>query len=629
MKKLVTIFGVISLLIVFGVKSTINAVDYYNSYVINDFESIVNIEKNTSLVVSETFKVNFPYPKHGIKRVIPVYYSYKGKTINAKLKVLSIADEKGNELNFEKQRIGQSIQLKIGDPNIELTGSQTYIIKYKVDGVIQRHTTHDEVYWNVTGHEWDTQILDSKVQIKTSYADINNSDCFAGEYKTDSKLCSVSVSEDQLTSITTSVLEPGDDFTIVIALSKDNSLVFPTKLEEIRNLILDNWGYLIALLPCVVMILIWYRKGRDFRYISENIYFDPDDKSKRTVALFERPHIPFVYHPIAKITPGEAGTIIDERVHISDVVSEILELARLGFISIQKIETKKFFGKNIEYAFIKSNKFDDSNEREKLKDFQEYLLKELFRSTIIHKSVKEAEDLFKGNEDKLSEARRLLIGKSYVLLSGVKDHFYEGLSVYKNMLYTKMKDENIFDGDPEKSRLKWSGVFIFFNIIVGAIVFGFMGITANFFPLIVQGILFAPGIFFALAMPRRTPKGYSFYRQIQGLKWYLAKGEWRYKIQEKNLFIEEILPLAVALGVVDKIAKDMSELGIKPPSYFSGSSISTFSRDLAVFNTASSANLISAPKGQFSGSSSWSGGSGFSGGGFSGGGFGGGGGGSW
>ena len=92
---------------------------------------------------------------------------------------------------------------------------------------------------------------------------------------------------------------------------------------------------------------------------------------------------------------------------------------------------------------------------------------------------------------------------------------------------------------------------------------------------------------------------------------------------EKNLFLEEMLPLAISLGVVNKLSKDMKDLGVEPPKYFEGVVINNFSHDLNSFSSSMAANLSATP----SGNSSWSGGSGFSGGG--GGGFGGGGGGSW
>jgi len=126
-------------------------------------------------------------------------------------------------------------------------------------------------------------------------------------------------------------------------------------------------------------------------------------------------------------------------------------------------------------------------------------------------------------------------------------------------------------------------------------------------------------------MPRRTAWGHSLYRQITGLKFYLNAGKWREEIAEKNLFFEEILPLAISLGVVHKLASDMEALGIEPPEYLNGFTAAYLVSDLDHFSSSAATNIASS----LSGRSSWSGGSGFSGGGGGGGGFGGGGGGSW
>jgi len=147
----------------------------------------------------------------------------------------------------------------------------------------------------------------------------------------------------------------------------------------------------------------------------------------------------------------------------------------------------------------------------------------------------------------------------------------------------------------------------------------------NSTPIVLVVLTVLPTIWLAKSMPRRTAWGYSLYRQIEGLRWYINKGKWREEIAEKHLFLEEILPLAISLGVVRKLSKDMAELGVKPPDYFEGVMMSSLYTDLNSFCRDSGVILASSP----SGKSSWSGGSGFSGGGSSGGGFGGGGGGSW
>jgi uncharacterized membrane protein len=106
------------------------------------------------------------------------------------------------------------------------------------------------------------------------------------------------------------------------------------------------------------------------------------------------------------------------------------------------------------------------------------------------------------------------------------------------------------------------------------------------------------------------------------LKYFVGKGQWRYAIAEKHLFLEEILPLAISLGVVNKLSRDMQGLQLEPPKYMGNLAYA----DFGSFGTSVGRTLAFTPGS--SGSGGWSGGSGFSGGG-SGGGFGGGGGGSW
>jgi len=596
-------------------------------YLIESFDSQIVIQENTDLLVTETIKTNFLIPKHGIFRTIPIIYSVRGKTIKVKFELIGVTDELGTSYKYEKTRLAQSVKLKIGDANKYLTGINTYVITYRISKVLQELDTHDELYWNITGHEWDANILVSTSSVNSPYAKIKKTECFAGIFGRNERFCDSSNQGDMAYFSTNKPIGWGSDFTIVVGLNKESDLTFPGLLEKTKDYIFDNWGYLVAIFPVLTFSYFWYKKGRDTRYVSENIYFRPDDALTRRVKLFARRHIPFVYHPIDNLSPSEVGTIIDEKVHISDVVAEILELARLGFFEIRRIKKKKLIGSEAKYAFVKLKKYDDEIEKSKLKDYQNYLLKELFRSTIIHKSVSNAEKLFK-NDARLDSVKKLLAKKEYVLLSAVKNHFYKKLPVFKDKLYKRMKTEKLFAGNPEKVRQKWIGVFMGIEISFSVLVVIFVVTTFNFGPLIVLGVLTIPGFIFALAMSKRTAKGYAYFRQIEGLKFYLKKGKWRHEVNEKHLFLDEILPLAVALGVVDKIANDMKELGIKPPSYFTGSSATSFSRDFSRFCVLSAGSLMSAPGGS-SGRSSWSGGSGFSGGGFSGGGFGGGGGGSW
>lgn len=600
-----------------------------NSYVIENFDSDITLNKDTSLTVKEIIKTNFISPKHGIFRNIPVTYSANGKTIRTTVQIISVENDQGEAYQYQKSNFGQSLQLKIGDPNKTLTHHVTYVITYKISKVVQRYSDYDEIYWNITGHEWDTDIFNSTVKLTSEFAKITKVDCFSGVFGTTEKYCSSESSENTASFTSTKPLGTDKDFTVVVALDKNNSLQFPGKFESFISLLTDNIGYLIALIPLTILFVFWFKKGRDKRYASDNIYYKPDDEKTINKPLFAREFLPTVYSPIQGISPSQLGTIVDERVDIQDVVAEIVEMARIGFIKIVKIDYKTLFKKNTDYAFVKTTKYKTESSLSPLSDYQKYLLKELFRSTVVHDSIVKTEKLFQDRPDELAQAERELSEGDYVLLSGLKNHFYEGLQIYKDKLYANLVEENIFASNPDKVRLIWF-VISFGLWMAGFVVLsGLASTTGNYGPIVIFFLTVIPGIILAFSMPRKTAYGYSLYRQAKGLVYYLSVGKWRYEIEEKDLFIESVLPLAISLGVVKQLANDMKSLGIEPPGYFRGTSPALFTNDFLLFNSISAKNFMSAPGGKWSGSSSWSGGSGFSGGGFSGGGFGGGGGGSW
>ena len=242
--------------------------------VINSFKSDILLQKNASLLVKETINVEFPYPKHGIFRSIPVSYRAGGKNINADFEVVSITNENGKNYRYEKSRSGQYIKLKIGDPDETITGLHTYLITYVIDDVVIRYDTHDEIYWNVTGSEWDTQILESESKVNSPYANITRVDCFAGVFGSNEKYCQQSFDKDTADFSATTNLGTGSDFTIVVSLDKNNELAFPSKLSVFLETLFDNWGYVVSVLPFVSIFYYWYKGGRDTKFIGENVYYD-------------------------------------------------------------------------------------------------------------------------------------------------------------------------------------------------------------------------------------------------------------------------------------------------------------------------------------------------------------------
>ncbi len=569
-KKLIYFsFFIVTFLFCFSPKS------FAASYEISNFDAQITLNQDFSLTIKETIDANFLVSKHGIYRVIPYIYNHNGKTIKSKFKIFGITNSQGLPVQFTVENFNQSKRLKIGDPNLSISGPQKYIIEYQVDDVVLDYGQGPEIYWNVTGSEWDTTIKKAQATVSSPFGEITKIDCFG---------C-VSSFTPNLAQFDGSM-----GLTVVAQISPINKLIPPSKLEKSIDSIIDNFGYLLAIIPTVTLFYFWYKFGRDKKYLTENVFYEPDDKTTKSAPLFERPHLPLVYSPINDLTPAEVGTIIDEKVDTKDIVAEIVELARLKFLSIKKVENKGFLGiKSTDYQLTKLE-----NSTEKLNIFQTALLSKIFDTQ---------------DDIKISE---------------LKNHFYKHLPDLKEKLYDQLEIKKLTTGNISKVRIKWIILAFLINFAtIFTIIWLANSRTQNFFPMLIAFVGLIPSFIFAYNMPKKTALGYNLHRQSVGLKYYLTKGKWRQDVMEKNLFLEEMLPLAITLGVVDKLAKDMKDLGIEPPSYMQGMVLHSFANDLNSFSSSVASNLTSSP----SGNSGWSGGSGFSGGG--GGGFGGGGGGSW
>lgn len=553
-------------------------------YVINNFDSEIVINKDSSIVVTETIKVDFNESRHGIFRDLPVVYRTEDKVINSRLAVMSVVDENGKPHKYEVSRLDDGVRIKIGDPDSYVDGKVTYVISYRVRNVVQRYDGYDELYWNVLGAGWDTQILAATARVVSDYAEIKEVSCLSGTVSSVS-FCRQADSDASRAQFSAGrKIGNGEDMSIVVALNPENDLVFAASLID---LISDYWGYPLAFLPIVFMWFAWHRRGRDEKNIGDNVYYDTGKGRESVPAMFRREHLPMVYHPIDGLTPAEIGTLADERVDINDVVGEIIELGRLKYLSIETM--KKRFAKD-DYIIKKIKDTDNA-----LRGYQKYL----------HESIFSFGD---GKEVRLSELNR---------------KFYTKLDEFKNKLYEELQSSGYFFDRPDKVRAKWMAISVIVSVVCAIALFVFKESNFDFLPLIILVFSSLASLFFAYHMPRKTAKGYAYYRQASGLAFYLKKGKWREEIKEKHLFLDEILPLAISLGVVKKLAKDMNQLGVAEPSYFKAHG-SAWGSSFNSFSSKASASLVAGA----SSSGSWSGGSGFSGG-SSGGGFGGGGGGSW
>ncbi len=561
-----------------------------DSEYISQFTTKITVNQNTSIRVEETIFYHTDYYKHGIYRYVPVAYNRNGIKTVLTISDIVITDENNQVMQYEKSYDGPFLMLKIGDPDVTFVGEKTYQIAYSVEKALSEFETHDELYWDITGEGWQFPILSTSAEVISPFASIEKTACFSGSFGGDDGLCTAKQT-DSIAAIFnyTNEISFGKNMTISIAFKQDNQLIFPTLREKSISWIWHNWVLLLIPVPTLVLLAWWINKGRDISFISPNV-FDLDTTKPthyRPLQLFARE--PFVYAPLSDLSPGQAGALLDEKVDTQDVVAEILDLARKKYLKLEVIEEKKWFSTVRDYTISKLQAADG-----KLSEVQHYLYTELFMQ------------------------------KDTVSVSELKGTFYLVMQKAVALLEKSLVDKKIVTQKPSVVRAK--GMVVFFVLLIGTFVLVLtkIGPLQIFWPVPLIFLQIPVGLLFAYNLPQKTAVGTNLWLQARGLRKTIRYGKWREEIKEKNLFIEEVLPFAVSLGVINQLARHMESLNIKPPDYMSAAGLTTWntSQFISGFSNEVASGLSYNP------SSSSSGGSGFSGG-SSGGGGGGGGGGSW
>ncbi len=536
------------------------------------FSENITLNSDSSIDILETIKYDFSIQqKHGIFRTIPIKYKTDiGLNKSIKISNISIKDEIGNSYNFEKTKSGNYLKLKIGDAQKTITGIHTYEIKYTVLGAINFFDTHDELYWNVTGNEWNVPI--DAVNVMVHSKGIEKNQCYKGTLNS-TETCDKLFSNNTYAEFKQNNLNKFEGVTIAIALDK-GVLHEMSFIDKVLWFLKDN--LFVIIFPLIIifgLIVHWWRNGRDYKL------------NAPIVPQWEVPD---------NLRPAEIGIIIDENFDPQDLSSMIIDLAVRKYITIKQVKTGILFFKSADYELtLLIGNSSIYNDNSLCKYEQDFLI------------------AFFGNEKKvLVSSKKQKFSKEYKKIAS---------GIYKNI------SKKYFVKNPEKIYSKYTLFGILFIIslhtlgmIIGNLILVIIGWIGGIFIIIGYGKL----------MIKRTVLGVKTKRQIEGLRLYLKTAEKRQieflNAPQKNAkHFEKLLPYAVALGVVKEWSEQFEDLIQNNPEWFDNGTATfnavSFGSAMQSFST-SAANTMS--------SQASSGGSGFSGGG-SGGGFGGGGGGSW
>ena len=471
---------------------------------IRDFKSNIRINTDRSIQVEENISYDFEgNERRGIYRTIPL----KGINIQGDIQTL----QNGRAATQEISRGGE-ITIKIGDADIYLTGRNQYSISYQVKGVIEKLQDRDELYWQITGTNWEVPIEQASATILLP-EDLQDKVgdklyCYTGVSSSQAQDCTITWANARTIEVKSNQsLAAGEGLTFAIGFPL-GTLTPLTWWEENQEVIYRSIAAGILIIGSIILYFIWNTWARDPKI------------RKPIVRQYDAPK---------GMSP--AGIIRLKNTYATpvEISATIISLAQQGILNITQIEEKKWFNKGIYQFDLK-----DIPTGKILKPFEQELIDILFKDNRKAVTTKDLTDEQVG--DKFSA----IYNKIYQ--DEVKQYYVTNPIVLRSILI---------------------GIAIVFVVLAIVLVDISNGLTLALISLAIISAIIA---YYA---PKRTEEGTRVLEHILGLEEYIRVAEKdRLQFQEKEYIFFEILPYAIALGLATVWAKAFEGLITTNPDWY-------------------------------------------------------------
>ena len=534
---------------------------------IEQFDAEIVVLSSGTTTVTERITARFDGEWNGLYRSIPVNYRTPQQlNYRLRLELESATEPDGSTLRVESSLENGARKYKIWVPNARDV-TRTIVLRYRVLNGIRFFENHDELYWNVTGDQWDVpiQAAHARIVLPGPAAGIRAA-AFTGVFGSTASDASVAVNGNAIDITTTRPLNFHEGVTAVVGWNP-GLISRPSAADKAGFLLKSN---LVLLFPILILMFVarhWHLHGRDPRRLS----------------------VKTAYEPPAELRPAEVGTLLDNSPDIRDITATLVDLAVRGYISIAERNDEKLFGlfssRGFTFMLVR-----DRAQWQELRTHERRLLEGIFRA-----------------------------GANSVDDTELKNRFYRDIPDINQAIFSHLVDQGHYKRRPDHVRARWMGFGMVAGIAIGAL--GVMlnaraGVTTPVAP-VLAGILSAAIIVgFGFFMPARTVYGARTLEQVLGFEEFLRRVEadrFERVVKTPELF-EKYLPFALALRVDENWCRAFQDIYTTPPQWYSGNhvhfSLHNFNRSLNHMTATTGQAMTSAPR-----SSNSSGSSGFSGGG--------------
>jgi len=321
--------GIAALAVLAGMAApTANAAENISKYTV-----AVALTPEAVMQVVETIDYDFDGQpdRHGIQRDLVIQESLSdGGTQIYEITLDSITAD-GAPVPFTTTESGDFLSVRIGDPDVTVSGTIEYVVTYSVTGAVRTLTADEasaasglnagdvELYWDVIGDGWGVPISSAVASVKGPTAALaaacyygtagSTNECMIAGIEGDLITEQVSLAENE--SLTVVAAYPSSAFTEIPTPNIEPPFVIPG-IAWIISLIVA----LIALIAPIGLVLIKRRDLRGNALDGAPVQFEPPDS----------------------VRPAQLQAAIDGTVDARGAVATLLDLTARGFLTMSTEE---------------------------------------------------------------------------------------------------------------------------------------------------------------------------------------------------------------------------------------------------------------------------------------------------
>ncbi|MEI2766728.1 MAG: DUF2207 domain-containing protein [Dermatophilaceae bacterium] len=542
--------------------------------VIRVFDATYELDKDGGVAVTETITQVFDDAlgvHHGIYRSITVRQGVQEQADAYRyyaMSEVSVSSPTGANTDLQQIDNGTEITLKIGNAKVTVSGTQTYVLRYRLAKVMNPQADQTaEFYYNVFTSD---AMPKSRVSLAvTAPAAATEVRCGRGAEGTP---CATATAGSPA-RFAVADLVPYEDLTVALRYPV---AAFNPLRPDIRSggsplgegqAVAASYaalaaGVLLPLAAIVGMTALVATRGRDEWYAGLTPGLSPGAAGSAGNGAPPVPRAPGIppapapaAHPTRRggtptiavqftpppgVQPGLVGTIVDESADTLDVSATVIDLAVRGFLQIEEVAPGGMF---------------------KRTDWQ------------LTRLVPRPEESLRPYESTVLEG--LFAQSNPVLLSDLKNHFAESLATAKHEMYAEVVQRGWFRSSPERQRAGWrllggvlagGGAVMLFTL--GSAMRGVdrtagIGLPVSSGVILGAGTLVAGVVVFLLGgrMAAKTAAGSATLAQSLGFRQYLVTAEaGQIRWEEAQDIFSRYLPFAIVFGVAQRWAETFQKV---------------------------------------------------------------------